>query len=198
MPKQKPKIYPEGKLSSLKEKIVFHLSENPNLNAQALQKTLGYPSNQYPNILKALKALEKTGLIASRSGKSKKKVPIRLYRCTENGILYSLAKNPEADALKTIDAYESLDKLAKAFRASYDIMGPQLFLKFVKDVDEFFPMIQKHGIDSVAAYMVMKMSTQMSDMDMDTRTRMVKQLMEAFPQAKKTLKDWVDSVSKLF
>jgi DNA-binding PadR family transcriptional regulator len=199
MPKRKPSSYLEfGKLSSLREKIVFYLSENPNLNAQALQKALEYPSNQYPNILKALKTLEKTGLIKSKSGKSKKKVPIRLYRCTDNGILYALARNPKADALKTINAYESIEDLAKSFRACYDIMGPELFFKFVEDADEFMLKIQKDGIENVAPYIVMKATMQTSHLDPDSRTRIIKQLMEQFPDAKQRLKDWVDSVSKLF
>jgi DNA-binding PadR family transcriptional regulator len=199
MHKRKPSSYLEvGKLSSLREKIVFYLSENPNLNAQAIQKALEYPSNQYPNILKALKTLEKTGLIKSKSGKSKKRVPIRLYRCTDNGILYALARNPKADALKTINAYESIEDLAKAFRACYDIMGPELFFKFVGDADEFMLMIQKDGIENVAPYIVMKVTMQASHLDSDTRTRIVKELMEHFPKAKQTLKDWVKSVNELF
>lgn len=199
MPKQKSGGYLEiGKLSSLREKIVFHLSENPNLNTQVIQKALGYPSNQYPNILKALKTLEKSGLIKSKSGKSKKKVPIRLYRCTDNGILYALARNPKADALKTINTYEGIADIAKTFRACYGIMGPELFLKFVGDWDEFMLMIGKDGIDNVAPYVVMKAMMQTSHLDMDTRTRIVKELLEQFPQTKRALKEWSDYVSKLF
>jgi DNA-binding PadR family transcriptional regulator len=198
MSKPKSDAYPAGRLSSLREKIVFCLSENPNLNAQALQKALGYPSNQYPNISKALKTLEKSGLIRSKHGKSKKNVQIKLYRCTDNGILYALGRNPKADALKTINAYESLEDIAKTFRACYDIMGLELFFRFVRDWNEFMPMIQKDGIDSVAPYIVMKAMMQTSDIDLGTRTRIVKQLLEHFPQTKRDLKDWSDYVRKLF
>jgi DNA-binding PadR family transcriptional regulator len=198
MPKEKSGSYPHVKdLGKLREKIIFHLSQNPNLNAQALQKALDYPSSQYPNILKALKKLEKFGLVKSKSGKSKKNVPIRLYRCTDNGILYALARNPRADALKTIAAYEHLDPLAISFRALYDIMGPELFFRFVRDVDEFMPMIQKDGIDNVEPYIVMKMTMHMNHMDLDTKTRIIKQLMEQFPHTKQRLRDWVDSINKL-
>jgi DNA-binding PadR family transcriptional regulator len=199
MPKERSRSYLGVKeLGSLREKIIFHLSENPNLNAQALQKALEYPSNQYPNILNALKTLEKTGLVRSESGKSKKKVPIRLYRCTDNGILYALARNPKANALKTIGAYENTEELAKTFRACYDIMGPELFVKFVEDVDEFMLMIQKDGIEDVAPYIVMKSMMQTSHLDIDARTRIVKELFKQFPQTKKVLKDWSDYISKLF
>jgi DNA-binding PadR family transcriptional regulator len=199
MPKQKSSTYLEvAKLSSLREKIVFYLSENPNLNAQAIQKALEYPSNQYPNILKALKTLEKSELIKSKSGKSKKKIPIRLYRCTDKGILYALARNSKADALRTINAYENIEELAKSFRASYDILGPELFFKFVRDADEFLLMVQKDDMDNVAPYMVMKMARQTRHLDSETRTRIVKELGEQFPQAMRILKEWFDSVSQLF
>jgi hypothetical protein len=83
-------------------------------------------------------------------------------------------------------------------RARYDIMGPELFFRFVRDMDEFLLMIQKDGIDNVAPYIVMKASMQMDHLNLDSRTRIIKQLMEQFPDAKQRLKDWVDSVSKLF
>jgi DNA-binding PadR family transcriptional regulator len=199
MPKEKSNSYlPAKDLGKLREKLIFYISEDPNLNAQALQKALDYPSSQYPNILNALKKLEKFGLIESKSGKSKKKVPIRLYRCTDNGILYALARNPKADALKTINAYENLEAIAKTFRACYEIMGPELFYKFVRDWDEFMLMIQKEGIDNVAPYIVMKAMKQTSHLNPDTRTRIVKGLLEQFPQTKQTLKELNDYISKLF
>jgi len=198
MSKRKSNAYPTRRLSSLREKIVFCLSENPNLNAQALQKTLGYPSNQYPNILKALKTLEKSGLIRSKSGKSKKKVSIKLYRCTDDGILYALATNPKADAIKTIGAYENLEDIAKTFRVLYNIMGPELYLRFVRDWNDFMPMIQKEGIDNVAPHIVMRAMMQTDHLDLDTHTRIIKQLLEHFPQTKRALKDWSDYIRKLF
>jgi hypothetical protein len=77
-------------------------------------------------------------------------------------------------------------------------MGPELFFKFVGVADEFMLMIQKDGIENVAPYIIMKVTMQTSHLDPDTRTRIVKELLEQFPQAKQNLKDWIDSVSKLF
>jgi hypothetical protein len=57
---------------------------------------------------------------------------------------------------------------------------------------------QKEGIDNVAPYIVMKAMMQTSHLDLDTRTRIVKELLEQFPQTKRPLKDWSDYVSKLF
>ena len=199
MPKEKSSTYLDIKeLGSLREKIIFHLSENPNLNAQALQKALDYPSSQYPNILNALKKLEKLGLLTSKSGKSKKRVPIRLYRCTLDGIFYALAKNPNANAQNTLNAYQSLDDVINSILKLYDIWGHDLFIKFVKDAREFVQMIHEDNIDNAIPYMVMKMTMQMSDIDTDTRIRIVKETMKQFPHVKRTLKKWVKSVNKLF
>ena len=46
-------------IGSLKEKVLLFLAGHSKMNAQAIQKELGYPPDQYPNILKAVKGLEK-------------------------------------------------------------------------------------------------------------------------------------------
>jgi hypothetical protein len=71
-------------------------------------------------------------------------------------------------------------------------------MKFVKDVHEFLPMIHKDGLENVIPYMLMKMTMQMRDLDLQTRTRIAKETMKQFPHTKRILKDWVKSVSKLF
>ena len=199
MSEEKPRSYLDLKeLGAKQQKIIFHLSENPNLNAQALQKDLKYPSNQYPNILNALKTLEKLDLINSTSGKSKKNIPIRLYRCTLNGIIYALAKNPNANALNTLNAYQSLSDVVNSFLKLYDIWGHDLFIKIVRDIHDFLPMIHKDGIENMIPYMLMKMTMRMRDLDLKTRTKIAKETMKQFPHAKRILKNWVKSISKLF
>jgi hypothetical protein len=170
----------------------------PSKRKNILQKALGYPSSHYPNVLKALKTLEKLDLVNSTSGKSKKNIPIRLYRCTLDGIFYSLAKNPNANALDTLTAYQNLDDVVNSLQKLYDVWGHDLFMKFVKDVHEFLPMIHKDGLENVIPYMLMKMTMQMRDLDLQTRTRIAKETMKQFPHTKRILKDWVKSVSKLF
>ena len=60
--------------------------------------------------------------------------------------------------------------------------------KFARDWNEFMRMIQARA---------MKAMTQTSQLDIETRTRIVKELLEHFPQTKKPLKDWSDYVSQL-
>ena len=76
--------------------------------------------------------------------------------------------------------------------------APTNSFKFDRDWDEFMLMIQKDGIDNVAPHIVMKAMTQTNHLDIDTRTRIVEELLEQFPQTKRALKDWSDYVSKLF
>jgi len=58
-------------------------------------------------------------------------------------------------------------------------------------------MIHRDGVENATPYMLMKMTMQMSDLDIVTRTRIAKETMKQFPHAKRILKDWVKSVSKL-
>jgi len=191
MPEEKPKGYTIFKeLGSLQEKVLFHLAENPRMNTQTIQKNLGYPPAQYPNILKAVKALEKAALIQSEEGKSKKNVPIRLYKCTQEGVFYALARNPNADVLKILDAYKSLDEFFKSMRRLYDVCGHDIFAKFVKDVDEFLPMIQRDGAEKAIPFMFMKIMVQLSDLDSKKRIEFVKETMKQFPHVREMLKEW--------
>jgi len=50
----------------------------------------------------------------------------------------------------------------------------------------------------VIPYMLMKITMQMGDLDAITRQRIAKETMKQFPAAKKILRDWVNSVNKLF
>lgn len=123
---------------------------------------------------------------------------MKLYHCTLDGIFYALAKNPKANILKTLDANENLEDRVKAFRASYDIWGPELFLKFVRDMDEFLPMINKDGLENIMPYILMKMTTIMGDRDLRTRIRIAEETMEQFPDSKRIVKELTENLNKLF
>lgn len=198
MTQEKPISYLDFKeLGSLQQKIIFHLAESPNLNAQAIQKALDYPPSQYPNILKALKTLEKLDVVSSTTAKSKRNVPIRQYRCTLDGVIYALAKNPSADALNTLNAYQNLDKTINSFRKLYDIYGQEIFAKFVRYAYESLRMIHKDGLENAMPYMLMRVATQMRNVDQNTRNRIAKETLKEFPDSRKALKEWRDAINKV-
>jgi hypothetical protein len=197
MPKKKSTYLDLKQLGSLREKIVFQLSENPNLNAQAVQKNLGYPSNQYPNVLNALKTLEKLELLTSKRSKSKKNVPIKLYRCTFDGVLFTLAENPKASVLSVLNAYQSLDKNSNFFRKLYDIWGHEHFMAFVRYFHEYLPVIHKNGLAKVIPMMLMTAARETQNLDQDTKIEKSSETIKLFPEAEEALKEWGDSINKV-
>jgi hypothetical protein len=197
MPKKKLTYLDVKQLGSLREKILFHLSENPNLNAQAVQKNLEYPQNQYPNILNALKTLEKLELLTSKLGKSKKNVQIRLYRCTFDGVLFALAENPNARALNILNAYQSLDKTTNSLRKFYDIWGNEVFTAFVRSFHEYLPIIHKDGLEKVIPMILMTSAKQTQNLDQETKIEKSSETIKLFPEAEKVLQEWGDSINKV-
>jgi hypothetical protein len=167
------------------------------LNAQAVQKDLGYPSSQYPNILNALKTLEKLELLTSKRGKSKKNVPIRLYRCTFDGVLFALTENPKANALNVLNAYQSLDRTTNSFRKFYDIWGHEIFMAFARSFHEYLPIIHKDGLEKVIPMILMTSAKQTQNLDQETKIVKSSETIKLFPEAEKMLKEWGDSISKV-
>lgn len=184
-------------LGSLKEKILLFLAENPSKNAQEVQKELGYPQAQYPNILKAAKALEKMELTQSEKTTSTKNVPMRLYSCNESGLLYVLAKYPNANILRILDANRSRSELAKDFRKLYDLWGETSFVGFIRSMNQFLPMIAKDGIENTMPFIFMKGFVETRHMDLKKRKEMVQQTMKEFPNVKKFLKEWKKAIDEI-
>lgn len=184
-------------LGSLQKKILFFLSENPNNNTQAIQRGIEYPDAQYPNILKDVKTLKKSKLVKSRKGKSMKNVSIDIYSCTEEGAFYALARNPNVNVLDVLDAYKDQYNLYKSFRALYDVFGRGRFVRFIRIVNEFLPMVQKDGLQKALPFLFMKFTTEAKDEDPIERKRFAREMMKLFPQTKQTMKEWAKSMNEV-
>ena len=209
MPQEKTNKYPDLRevkdkvyltlkdIGSLKEKILLFLAENPDKNTQALQKELGYPSTQYPNIMKAVKALEKLELVQSKTGKSMKNVQMKIYSCTEEGVFYVLTKNSNANVLKILDSYKDRINLAKSLRQLYDLWGPEVFIHFLKDMSTFLPLILKEGWDNALPYIVMKGYMGIQNFNSKKRRQIGAQTLKHFPQAKKFMEEWKKNINEI-
>jgi DNA-binding MarR family transcriptional regulator len=185
------------RLGSLQEKTLFFIAENPENNAQAIQKELGYPSPQYPNILKAVKTLEKMGFVKSRKSKSMKKVPIKLYSCTETGVFYALSKNPRADMKKILENYKDQYEIYKPFYALSEKWGQEGLSRFFKNAGEFFLIMQKDGREKAIAFLLMRFQMESKDEAPEVRKKMVRETMEQFPNAKKTMEELREILNEL-
>jgi DNA-binding PadR family transcriptional regulator len=185
-------------LGTLQEKVLYFLAENPHNHKQAIQKGIEHPDDQYGSVLKAVEALKDSGCIKWKKGKSMKKVSIKFYDCTEEGAFYALARNPRANVLKILDAYKDQYDSYKALRNLYDAYGHDLFVKFIRDVDEFLPMVQKQGLEKALPYLFMKIVREASDVDLTQRKRIARESMKQLsPQMKKAMKEWAKSINEI-
>jgi len=183
-------------LGSLQEKVLFFLAENSENHKQAIQQGTNHPADQYGSISKAVDALDKSGFIRSKTAKSQKKVEIRLYSCTEEGILYSLAKNPSANIPKVLSACKDAE-FCKQFSALYAVWGHDHFRMFLNDIGEFLPMIHNKGLEYAYPYLIMKMARQLQSIDPKTRKKNVKAAIQQFPKAKDMVKEMQDNLKDL-
>jgi hypothetical protein len=196
--KLKDKIFLNLKdLGSLKGKVLLFLAENPIKNAQETQKGLGYPPSQYPNILKAVKALEKLELVSSETATSKKNVPMKLYSCNENGLLYILAKNPNANLLKILDANKTRNEFARDFRKLYDLWGQESFIGFIRSMKQFLPLIAKEGIENAIPFIFMRGFVETRHIDSKRRKEIALKTMKEFPNVKQFMKEWKKAINEL-
>lgn len=184
-------------LGRLQEQVLFFLAENPHNHTQGIQKGIKHPAEQYGSVLKAVKALEKSGCIKSQKGKSKKKVSIKFYSCTEEGAFYALARSHDANVLKVLDAYKDKHDLYRSFRNLYDIWGCDLFVRFIRNLSEFLPMVQKDGLQEALPFFIMKFARESKDADPTARKKIIRETMKQFPQTKQLMKEWAKIMNEL-
>ena len=183
-------------LGSRQEKVLFFIAENPNLDGQAIWQGLGYPIDQTGNVYTTTKKLEKLEYIKSKGGISEKKVKIKLYSCTEKGILYTLTNNPEIDVPKVLANCKDEYKLCNAFRAMYEILGHDLFMTQAKNIRDMLPMAQNEGIEKATPFLFMKIFFDAKNLDSKKRNKIAKKLMKDFPATKQMMKDWQASINQ--
>jgi DNA-binding PadR family transcriptional regulator len=177
-------------LGSLQEKILFHLAENPDKNAQEIQKDIDYPSSQYGNVNTTVKGLEKLGYIKSKGGKSKKNLEIKLYSCTENGVFYALAKNPKANIKSIITTYENEYPVFVPFLELYSVMGKERIAKFFENSLDLALIANKEGYDKAISSLLIKVLNEVRDLDKKTRKKFAKKTMKLFPKTHQMMIEW--------
>jgi DNA-binding PadR family transcriptional regulator len=200
MPKEKTTSHLEiilKDLGSLKAKILLFLAENPDKNAQAIQKELGYPPPQYPNILKAVKELEKLGLVQSEKSVSAKNLPMKLYSCNDKGILYVIAKNPNANSIKILRVAKNQEGIAKDLIAYHDLLGEQAFIAFIRDLSQFLPMIAKDGFENTKPFIFIKGFMGARLIDPKRKKGIAKEAIKRFPEIEKLVKEWKKALNEL-
>jgi len=184
-------------LGSLQQKALYFLAENPDNHKQAIQKGINHPADQYGSVSKAVDSLEELGFVCSTLTRSQKNNPIKLFRCTDEGVLYALARNPLRDIPKVLDSYKEYVGFCGQFRALYDVWGPEHMAVFLNDLGEFLPMVHSKGIDYAAPYLLMTFAKQQQTLDRKTKKNNVKEAIKQFPKTKQMLKEMQDNINDL-
>lgn len=133
--------------------------------------------------------MEKLQFLKSKTARSQKNNEMKLFRCTDEGLLYSLARNPTSDIPKVLRVNEDHVEFCKQFKALYEVWGRDHFVMFLKDIGEFLPMVHNKGVDYATPYLLMRIAQQMQSIDQKTRTKNVKAAMKEFPETKKMLRE---------
>ncbi len=195
--KEPNRVIDLGELGSLQKKVLFFLAENPDKHKQAIQQGIRYPPEQYGSVLKAANALENSGYIKSIRVVSEKNVEIKTYSCTDTGVFYTLCKNPDADVVRVLDAHKSRSDVFNSFRSLYDVWGHDTFARFFRNVSDFFPMMQREGIERAVTFLLVKFAMDAESLDLKTRKKNAKAVLKQFPNTRKLMKEWSDTIKEL-
>lgn len=183
-------------LGKLQEKVLIYLAENPDNHKQAIQQGIQHPPDQYGSISNAVSTLEKLGYIESKEGISQKKVKIKLYYCNESGVFYALT-HPNNDVIKILESYKSRVEFCNSFRQLYDIWGRENFVRYLRDVAKFLPIVKKEGMETAMPYLLMLILEEMKTIDQKTRKRNAQEALKLFPESKKWLNEWKNNLDEL-
>ena len=125
------------KLGPLQTKILQYLSQTPNQNKQQVQRGLGIPDKNYPSVKNAIDVLFEKGYLKAVDMKSKKNLPIKSFRLTEQGIIYVFANN-NVDFLKVMQNYESDFHLMQHYvKQAKIISDPGVLKKLIQNAAQF-------------------------------------------------------------
>ncbi|MCW4002721.1 MAG: hypothetical protein NWE95_02270, partial [Candidatus Bathyarchaeota archaeon] len=128
---------------------------------------------------------------------SEKGLKIKTYYCTDIGVLYTLSKNPAANIIHVLDAHKNRSSVFNSFRKLYTVWGHETFARFLKNISDFFPMMQKEGIETAISFLLVKSMMDAKALDPKTRTKNAKAAMKEFPNAKRLVKEWSNNIKEV-
>jgi DNA-binding PadR family transcriptional regulator len=173
------------KLGSLQEKVLFFLAENPRNHKQAIQKGIEYPDDQYGSVSNAVDALEKLKFITYKKGMSEKKVEIKFYSCTEEGVTYSLANNSDADLKKILTLYKEYPFIG-LLKTNYETDRDLFNIMFNRMV-QVLPMLGRRKPEEIIGYILMAFVQDTENLSFKQKVDMLKRLRKFSPQAKEAI-----------
>lgn len=187
-------------LGSLQKKVLYFIAENPDRHKLQIQKGIGYRRERYGSVLNAVKVLESKGLIKTVKTETRRSIEVRYYSCTEEGVWYTLIKNPKADILKILDSYKNKYPSIMSLRQDYDKLGHERFMEFLRLEEKFLPIVRKLGLEEAFPFMlsITKKDLEAKGYGLEELKGLLKEMIDYSPRARKAvenLKKFLSEVS---
>ena len=115
-------------LGEVQEPVLRLIAENPLKNKEQIQNGLGHKN--YQTIWNAVDALTKSNYLDYQMTKSEKNIDVKIYTCSEKGILYVLQRATQEDGFNIMKInnakFSEFNRIIKA----HDKLEYELFSKF--------------------------------------------------------------------
>ncbi|MEM2129668.1 MAG: hypothetical protein QXZ70_03615, partial [Candidatus Bathyarchaeia archaeon] len=152
------------------------------------------------SVLNAVKVLESKGLIKTVKTETRRSIEVRYYSCTEEGVWYTLIKNPKADILKILDSYKNKYPSIMSLRQDYDKLGHERFMEFLRLEEKFLPIVRKLGLEEAFPFMlsITKKDLEAKGYGLEELKGLLKEMIDYSPRARKAvenLKKFLSEVS---
>ena len=138
-------------LGSLQREILKYLTKKPESHKQQIQIGIEHNPYQYASVKNATDSLEEQEYIKSKKALSEKNLEIKLYSCTEKGLLYILTRNPEI-IMEIAEIYKENHPEFTFFQSQCEILGRDLFVKFFKLVGQSVILYKKDNLAKAIWY----------------------------------------------
>ncbi len=122
---------------------------------------------------------------------------MKLYSCSESGLLYVLAKFPSVNGLRILEANNNRSELARDLRKLSKLWGQDPFAGFLRSMNQFLPMIAKDGIENTIPFIFMKAYVETRHIDSRRRKEIAQRTMKDFPNVKQFMKEWKNAINEL-
>ncbi|MEM3479704.1 MAG: hypothetical protein QW702_07125 [Candidatus Bathyarchaeia archaeon] len=166
------------KFGEIQKQILKLLALQPDMNAYKIQETLNIPPRNYPSVWNALQKLHEQGFITATEGLSEKRVLIKFWRLSKEGLMYVLTdfELSPLEFKQAIFNYIKDEQAKQTLAIMYEELGDELAQKILRLAStSYFSSEQKMDIGIFSAL------TQLVALDKESRKKIIKFLERIIP-----------------
>ncbi|MEM0489358.1 MAG: hypothetical protein QW707_09220 [Candidatus Bathyarchaeia archaeon] len=142
------------KFGKIQRQILKLLALQPDMNAYKIQEALNIPPRNYPSVWKALQNLHEQGFVTATEGLSEKRVPIKFWKLSIEGLKQVLTENTltPSEFKQAIFNYLKDEKAKQTLTIMYEELGEELAQKILSlSAASYFSSEQKMDIGIFSA-----------------------------------------------